>query len=343
MSHYNLALLGFGNVGRALARLLERKRSELQDRYDLNFSVTGIATGQHGAAINPVGLDYIRAVELVENGESLSSLSKIPVRDNSTFLNHCNADVLFENTPMNHKTGHPAIDHLHLALELGMHAITANKGPVVHAYRELAELAKAKNKKFYFESTVMDGVPIFSLFRSPLPAAQLLGLRGILNSTTNLILGRMESGESFAEAVKYAQSVGLAETDPAADVDGWDAAIKVAVLITVLMGIPFTPQQVDRTGIRQITPEMIAQAKAQGKRWKLVCSAERSGASARGRVAPELVSANSPMYRLEGASSLIELKTDVLGELSILETDPTPACTAYGLLADFINAVRIVV
>jgi homoserine dehydrogenase len=340
MPHYNLALLGFGNVGRALARLLRRKEAELQSRYDITFQITGIATGRHGAAIDPEGLDYIRAAELVEAGESLAPLSKIPIRDNADFLRACAADVLFENTPVNHATGQPAIDHLHLALELGMHAITANKGPVVHAYRELTEFARSRHKKFYFESTMMDGTPIFSLFRSALPAAQLLGLRGILNSTTNLILGRMENGESFDDAVKYAQSVGLAETDPAADVDGWDAAIKVAALVSVLMDIPFTPQQVDRTGIRSITREMIADAQAQGKRWKLVCSAERAGAAARGRVAPEMVSPDSLFYRVDGATSIVQFKTDVLGDLSITEKDPTPDCTAYGLLADFVNAVQ---
>jgi homoserine dehydrogenase len=155
-----------------------------------------------------------------------------------------------------------------------MHAITANKGPVVHAYHELCELARTRDRKFHFESTVMDGAPIFSLFRTALPAARLESLRGILNSTTNLILGRMESGEAFDEAVKYAQKVGLAETDPSGDVDGWDAAIKVAALVTVLMGIPLKPQQVERTGIQDITPAMIAAAKAEGKRWKLVCSAK---------------------------------------------------------------------
>jgi homoserine dehydrogenase len=340
MAHYHLALLGFGNVGRAFSRLLQRKQAELRSRHDITFSVTGIATGRHGTAIDPAGLDYIRAAELVEAGESLAPLSKISVPDNLDFLRGCGADVLFENTPVNHQTGQPAIDHLHLALELGMHAITANKGPVVHAYRELTKFAETRHKKFYFESTVMDGTPIFSLFRSALPVAQLLGFRGILNSTTNLILARMENGESFDEAVKYAQSVGLAESDPAADVDGWDAAIKVAALISVLMDIPFTPQQVERTGIRLITPQMIAQAKAEGKRWKLVCSAERLGASAIGRVAPELVSTASPLYRVDGATSIVQFKTDVLGDLSITEKDPTPDCTAYGLLADFVNAIR---
>ena len=340
MPHYNLALLGFGNVGRALARLLQRKEAELQSRYDISFSVTGIATGRHGSAVNPAGLDYPRAVELVENGESLNALSKTSTGNNSEFLRACRADVLFENTPVNHATGQPAIDHLHLALELGMHAITANKGPVVHAYRELTEFAKTNHKKFLFESTVMDGAPIFSLFRSALPAAQLLGFRGILNSTTNLILGRMESGESFELAVKYAQSAGLAETDPAADVDGWDAAIKVAALINVLMDIPFTPQQVERTGIRGITPAMLAAARAEGKRWKLVCTAGWEENLVKGRVAPEMVPASSPLYSVEGSSSIVEFHTDTLASLSIVEGNPGPDTTAYGLLADFINAVR---
>jgi homoserine dehydrogenase len=150
----------------------------------------------------------------------------------------------------------------------------------------------------------------------------------------------MESGGSFDDAVKYAQSVGLAETDPSADVDGWDAAIKVAAMINVLMDIPFTPQQVDRTGIRRITPEMVADAMTQGKRWKLVCSAERAGAAVIGRVAPEMVSPDSPFYQVAGATSIVQFKTDVLGDLSITEKDPTPDCTAYGLLADFVNAVR---
>ncbi len=340
MSHYCLALLGFGNVGRALARLLQRKEAELNDRYDITFSVTGIATGRHGAAIDPAGLDLDQALEIVEKGDSLSLITRVPVSDSLDFIRQCPADVLFENSPVNHQTGQPAIDHVRLALEAGMHVATANKGAVVHGYRELTALAAKKGRKFYFESTVMDGTPIFSLFRETLPGARLLGLRGILNSTTNLILARMEEGETFEQAVRYAQDIGLAETDPSADIDGWDAAIKVAALVSVLMDVPFTPQQVARTGIRGVTAEQVAAAKAEGKRWKLACSAERAGEVVRARVAPELVPPASPFYNLAGSTSLITFRTDVLGELTITEKDPTPENTAYGLLADFVNAVR---
>jgi homoserine dehydrogenase len=337
--HFKLALLGFGNVGRALVQLLESKREELKSRYDIAFTITGLATGQHGRLIKSQGIDLTTSLDLLRSGRSLDMLSDIPVSDSFEFIRKCGADLLFENTPVNHQDGQPAVDHCRTALELGMHVSTANKGTVVHAYNELITLAKSKGRKFYHEATVMDGAPIFSLFRTALPAAQLQAFKGVLNSTTNLILTRMESGESFDDAVKYAQKIGLAESDPSADVDGWDAAIKVAALVTALMGIPFTPQQVQREGIRDITPAMIAKAKTDGVRYKLVCSAEKSGQGIKALVAPELVPATSPLYSIEGSTSLIEFNTDVLGNLSIVETDPGPATTAYGLLADFVNIV----
>ncbi len=203
----------------------------------------------------------------------------MPVNDSLSVIKQSKADVMFENSPVNVTTGQPAIDHVRAALNANMHAITANKGTVVYGYRELTALAKSKNKKFYFELTVLGGTPVFSVFREAMAAAELMSFKGIINSTTNIILTRMENGETFDEAVKYCQSIGVAETYPSNDVDGWDAAIKVVALITLLMDTPFTPQEVNRTGIRGITPEMIRSAKEKGQRWKLVASAERSGNS----------------------------------------------------------------
>lgn len=337
--HYKLALLGFGNVGRALAQLLEVKKEVLRDRYDLTFSLTGIATGSHGRAVDPKGIDLTKALDQLGSARSLDLLSESPVSDSFDFIKKCGADVLFENSPVNHHDGQPAVDHCRIALEQGMHVATANKGTVVFAYRELVELASSRGCKFYHESAVMDGAPIFSLFRSALPAAQVESFRGVLNSTTNLILTRMEGGESFEDAVRYAQQIGLAETDPSADVEGWDAAIKVAALVTVLMGTPITARQVEREGIQAITPARVAKAKADGMRYKLVCQATRKGETIEARVAPELVPATSPLYSIEGSTSIVEFQTDVLGNLSIIEQDPGPETTAYGLLADFINIV----
>ena len=341
MTHYNLALLGFGNVGQSLARLLQRKAPSLAADFDLTFTVTAIGTARHGAAFDPRGLDLDQALRLAARGEDLSALSPHPApTDTFELLRRSQADVLFENTPVNYHTGQPALDYLRAALALGMHAITANKGPVVHGFQALSALAAGHGRKFYFESAVMDGAPIFSLFRQALPAAELRAFSGILNSTTNLILGRMEAGESLEDAISYAQSIGIAETDPSGDVDGWDAAVKVAALVTVLMGLPLLPEQVERQGIRAITPAQVAAARAQGQRWKLVCTARRTGDQVFARVAPQPVGAESPLYGVEGTSSIVTFETDVLSQLSIVEGNPGPETTAYGLLADFINAAR---
>jgi homoserine dehydrogenase len=341
MSHYNLALLGFGNVGQALANLLLDKQEELESNYDLTFTITGIATGSHGIAQNPEGLDIVRAIRLIREGSSLESISIGEMPSGALdFIRRSEAQVLFENTPVNYKNGQPAITHLEAALQQGMHAITANKGPVVHAYQRLKGLAESLDRKFFFESTVMDGAPIFSLFRSALPGAQLCAFKGILNSTTNLILTRMENGEDFAQAVTYAQEIGIAETDPSGDVDGWDAAIKVAALVTVLMGMPLKPEAVERKGIGDLNAQDIQYAKDQGMRWKLVCSAVRDSDGVQATVEPQMVPPTSPLYLVNGTTSIVQFETDVLGSLSVIETDPGPQTTAYGLLADFINAVR---
>jgi homoserine dehydrogenase len=342
MAQYKLAFMGFGNVGKALARLLIAKRAELADEYGIEFLTTGIFTGRHGAAINPKGLDFEQVLDLLSApGQKLDRLSLgQPPSDGLSFIRACGADVLFENSPVSYHDGQPAVDYIRVALENGMHTVTANKGPVVHAYHELADLAKTHGRKFYFESAVMDGAPIFSLFRSTLPVARLRSLYGVLNSTTNMILTKMEGGASFEQAVAYCQQIGIAETDPSGDIDGWDAAIKVAALTTVLMGEPLKPQQVKRTGIRSISPAQIQQAAKEGKRWKLVCSATRDGDQVIARVQPELVGPDSPLYAAEGTTSIVQFETDVLGKLSILEENPGPHTTAYGCLADFINAIR---
>jgi homoserine dehydrogenase len=209
----------------------------------------------------------------------------------------------------------------------------------------LTALAKSKGKTFGFESTVLGGSPVFSVFRETFPLAELSSFKGILNATTNIILSRMENGESYDEAVKYCQSVGVAETDPTNDVDGWDAAIKVAALITVLMDTLFTPQQVNPRGIRGITPEMIEKAKAEGKRYKLVCSVEKMGDQINARVAPELLDSTSPLYGMMNSSTGIAFRTDVLPDYSITVSEREgmaggPIETAYGLFADFVNAVK---
>jgi homoserine dehydrogenase len=336
-----VCLMGFGNVSQAFVELAERKKDQLLREYGIEFMVTAIATGKHGRAINPDGIDTEKALVLYNKGQSLDSLSKEkPARDIKSFIARSGADFLLENSPVSYKDGEPAITHIRAALENGIHAVSANKGPVAHAWQELTALAKSKGKSFLFESTVMDGAPVFSVVREALPAAKILGFEGILNSCTNLIIGRMEEGYTFDGAVEYAQSIGITETDPSGDIDGWDAAIKVAVLSTVLLGEPIKPQQVAREGIRDLSATEAQQALRDGERWKLVCRAEQEDGIFTASVAPETVLPSSPLYSVNGTSSIVVFHTDVLPGLGILESNPGPETTAYGLLSDIINILK---
>jgi homoserine dehydrogenase len=320
-------------VGRAFLRMLISKETELRRKYDVRWRLTGVASRRIGWISDPDGMNPLAALSGRFPNEK-------PIgRNVREWLEHGKVDVMFELTSLNAPTGQPAIEHLIAALESGAHAITANKGPVVHAYRELTALAKEKKRHFLFESTVMDGVPIFSLFSRGLPAAELRGFSGVLNSTSNVVLTEVERGRSFDEALKRAQAMGISETDPSHDMDGWDSAVKVAAMVTVLMGIPTHIDQVQRSGIRQLTEEKIRSVRAAGMRYKLVCRAERRGDGVECRVSPELLLLSDPLAALEGTSSAIRFDMDVFG-LSLVEHNPGLEATAYGLLADFLHAVQ---
>jgi homoserine dehydrogenase len=341
---YKLALLGFGNVGQALIELLIEKKTDLASDPGIAFRVVGIASGSHGRAVNTKGLPLQEVLDAYQEGRSLDEFSNIPIADSQEFILNCGADALVESTPVNYQTGEPALGFLEAGLKAGMHAVTANKGPVVHGYRELTKLARREGVSFYFESAVMDGAPVFAIARCGLPGASIEGFSGILNSTTNLILSRMEGGETQEDAIAYAQSIGIAETDPSGDVDGWDAAVKVAALAAVLMDIPLLPEHVDMTGIRGLTPDLIQDAAAEGKRWKLFCECVRDLESPRGlraTVNPQMIDQDSIFYHVTGTSSILEISSDMLGKLVLIEDKPSPHTTAYGMLADLINAFKV--
>ena len=314
--------------------MLIAKESELRRRYDLRWRLTGVATRRSGWLADPHGLNPVALL----NGH-WPPQRETPPKDIREWLEKSHADVFVEASSLNLQSGQPAIDHLKTALEFGAHALTANKGPIVYAFEDLTKLAAEKKKKFLYESTVMDGVPIFSMFPLGLPAVDLRGFHGVLNSTTNVVLTEIEKGLSFDEAVKRAQAMGIAETDPSADIDGWDAAFKVVALAIVLMGVPIKIEQVRPTGIRELRAEKIRSVRDAGMRYKLVCRAERRGLGVECTVAPELLLAGDPLANLEGSSSAIRFDMDVFG-LSIVEHNPGIDATGYGLVADLVRAVQ---
>jgi homoserine dehydrogenase len=331
---YNLCLLGFGNVNRTLLALLKKKDCDLRD-LGIAWQVSGVATRRIGWIVNPHGLDVDTLLR-----DNFPAAAPIGSHDVRRWLDLAKADVLFEATSLSVRDGQPAIDHIRTALEMGIHAITANKGPIVHAYEELSSLAAAKGRRFLFESTVMDGVPIFALFRDNLPVVHLRGFRGILNSTTNVILSGMEDGLSFDESLAMAQQIGIAETDPSNDIEGWDAAVKVAALIRVLMGVPIRLEEIQREGIGKLGGEEVRAARADGRPYKLVCHAQRTNQGLTASVRPEQVPLSDPLAWVAGTSSIVYFETDIFPGLTITENNPGLEATAYGMLADFVRAVK---
>ena len=314
--------------------MLISKETEIRRRYDVRWRLTGVATRRNGWIADPDGLNPLAIL----SGRWPAPHHGVQAGNIREWLEQAKADVFFEATSLNVQSGQPAVDHIKTALELGAHAISVNKGPIVHAFSELTALARAKGKKFLYEATVMDGAPVFSMFPLGLPATELRGFRGVLNSTTNVVLTEIEKGRSFEEGIKRAQALGVAETDPSADLDGWDAAVKVAALAIVLMGAQLKLEQVRRTGIRELSEEKIRSVRASGMRYKLVCRAERRGSGTECSVQPELLLASDPLANLEGTSSAIHFDLDVFG-LSLVEHNPEIEATGYGLLADFLRAV----
>jgi homoserine dehydrogenase len=336
MKTFNLCLLGFGNVGRALIPLLVEKRDEMRAEYGIEWRVTGVATRRMGRLAAPEGF----TVEELLSGQISSRVSPQP-SGVVEWLAAARCDVLFETTSLEPLTGEPAVTHARAALNAGAHVVTANKGTIVHAHRELSELARARGRRFMFEATVADCLPVFSLFRETLPTARLLGFKGALNSTTTVILEEIAAGGAFDDGVRRAQSLGITETDPTHDVDGWDSAIKTCALANVLMGARLKLSDVSRRGIRELDDAAVRAAHAEGRAFQLIARARRDGAGrVEASVRPEQVAPYEPFAAVKGTTLAIHFELDVLPGLTLVAHEPNLRSTAYGLLADFINAVR---
>jgi homoserine dehydrogenase len=327
MKRYRLCFLGFGNVGRALARLFVSKTMELRDNYGIEWEITGVATRRMGWRASDNAID----VNALDETPSEPGLNE--------WLARAKPDVVFETTSLNPETGQPAIQYLSASLQAGAHAISANKAPLVYAYDELNELAISKGKRFMFEATVLDSAPVFSLFRETLPAARVRGFSGAFNSTTNVILETMEAGRSFGEGVKTAQELGVAETDPTHDIEGWDSIMKVCAIARVILRAPLLPTDVRREGIRSLDPATLQAARAEGKPYKLISRAVvGSDGSVTASVRPEQIALTDPLGAVRGTSLAIHFELDTIPGLTITSHRPNLQSTAYGLLADFINA-----
>ncbi|HEU0121873.1 MAG TPA: hypothetical protein VFQ91_15190 [Bryobacteraceae bacterium] len=311
-----VALIGYGSVARAFVRLLDEHRRQFP------FQVAGIQTSRHGSAFGP-SLAFGPSVGIAE------------------FLDQSQAEVLVELSSLAPETGEPALTHIREAFARGMHVVTANKGPLAHDYRALRAEASARQVEFRFESTVMDGAPVFNMVKNCLPGVQITGFSGALNSTTKVVLRAMEAGSTLSEGIAEAQALGITETDPDYDIHGWDSAVKTAALANVLMDAGVRPQDVHREGIGSLEPWQIREAAAAGERYVLTSRAEStSGGKIHMRVRPERLPASDPLASVQGTSNLLLLHTDLMGTLGTISIEPRVEQTAYGILSDLVDITR---
>lgn len=332
-----LALVGFGRVGQEFVRLMLHKRDWLLGVQGLDVEVTAIATRTKGSLLSEKALDLKRILNEIETRGTLAAYGP-ETTDMSAMsvIENCSADIMIELTTLNVHSGQPAIDHIKNAFRMGIDAVTANKGPVAIAYDDLKSLASSRNVRFRFEGTVMDGTPIFSLVERTLPGCTIEGLRGVLNSTTNFVLTMMTKGKSMDKALSEAQSQGIAEADPSMDIDGWDAAAKISALANVFMKARSTPSKVHRRGIRDIDLNSTNEATDKNRKIKLVASAERIGEEVITKVSPELVGPDSPFWSVDGTSSALTLKTDLMNNITIIEQKGGVTQTAYAVFSDML-------
>jgi homoserine dehydrogenase len=355
-----LCLLGFGSVARALCRLLSAQEETLAARHGLRFLVTAAGT-RHGSLVEPAGLTPAAALAAVGDGPAPPEAPR-PAAD---LLAASGADVLVELTVMGDlSTGDTgaapyrptATVHVLEAFRQGMDVVTANKGPVAWSWTEVSAAAAESGRRIRFESTVMDGLPVFSLLEFTLPDCTLLGFEAVFNATTNTIVDAMGSGRSFEDALAQAQAEGYAEADPRNDIDGWDAASKACALANVAMGARICPADVERESLRHVPLERIVRARREGKRLRLVSRVWREPDSAgegpradaavpparrlRARLRAEELDIDHPLAAVSGESLGVLLHTDLMADVLVSERHALLPQTAYGVYADLLHLCR---
>ncbi len=352
-----LALIGLGFVGRAFLDLMVSKTSLLIEQYGLELVLTGVADSS-GAVMDAGGVDPVALRAHKERGGNAGNfLTGVPGMSARKLAAQAPADILLEASTVNLKTGQPGLDCVRTAIGRGMGVVLANKGPLVHAFGELAAAAEVAGVGLAYSATVCGALPVINIGRRDLAACHIRSVAGIFNATSNSILTAMAHGGSYTQALRQAQIEGVAEADPSLDVEGWDTANKLVIIANSILRQPATLADVQPVaGITGITQEQIQAGAARGQVVKLVARAVRNrrsddsshpaphptaeAASTKGyrlSVQPEWLPADSFLASVSGWEMGIVFDTDIMGlqQFKVDERGPVP--TAGAMLRDVIN------
>jgi len=338
-------LVGFGTVGQWLVRALDIQAERLAQRYGFEVAVVGLVNARDGFIYDENGLDLARALALAGDGRSIAEQPGVRCWPTAIEgLRATEADLLVEVTASPSTDGEPGFSHIREALQRGIPVVTSNKWPVALHGVELAEQARVRGVAFRAESTVMSGTPVLGTLVDGLAGAVPIALRGLLNATANFILTRMSGGESYVDALAEAQRLGLAERDPAADVEGHDTVAKLMILSALVFGRQLRPTQVTCQGITEVTCSETDRAASAGGRIKHVATLSFTGHDGSGdgiaRVQPELVGRDDPLVNIEGTTNAVVCTASPIGEITISGPGAGPQLAGQGVLSDVIAIAR---
>lgn len=341
MKKINVALMGFGNVGQSFARILIEKKKEIEETYDISVNVVAIVTKTRGNIVDAWGIDLERVLKHIGEYGVLPKINETMLqRTAMDIVKYVEYDVLVEMTPLEFASGHVATEHIIAAMKRGKHVICTNKGPLAWHYKELNKLAESNNCRFLYETTVLDGTPVFSIVRENLKMCEVTEIRGILNSTTNYILQGLANGRNVKEVIAEGKKRGFIEANPNNDTAGLEAAAKIVALANVMMDAGITPEDVEIKGIKDITKEDLDRAAANGNVIKLICRAYRKDGEVLVKVAPEEISKYNTYAAVSGTSLAISITTDLMGTMTIIEESPEVEQTGYGVFSDLITIME---
>jgi len=343
-----LILLGFGNVGRAFLNIVGEKRELCRNRYglDLNFhSIVDIKFNSvlksKGAFVFPGSLDAKEILEIV----SLKSPERVnpywkPEIGLAQILNVEEPGVLIECTPSDGKTGEPGLSHIRRALDGGWNVATANKGALIVDFRGLKELALKNHVHLKISGATAAALPILDVALYSLAGSEILAIEGILNGTTNYILTRMRKGLAYDAALKEAQDKGIAETDPAKDVEGWDTAYKILLITNAVFDRAYSLNDVKVEGITAIPSKLMKEGSEKGRALKLLGKVIREGEKFILEVSLKVLDNSHQLFGVDGTEKGISFLTDTMASVTVTGGKSDPRGAAAALLKDIINIYR---
>lgn len=324
-------IAGFGTVGQGIAEVIGIRQS-LFDAMGEKVSIVGAFDSSSLIYGNNLDPKY-----LVEKKKTTGKVGDKEIPDDvASYIEEADFDILLDTTPTNIDHAEPGLTYILSALHSGKHVITSNKGPLALKFSTLSVAADANGVQLKYEASVGGAMPIINLSKQLLAGENIISLRGILNGTCNFILNRMkEEGLPFYQALREAQDLGYAETDPTYDIDGVDSAAKVAILANAIFGMDVNYYDVVRSGIRNITEDAIALAAEENSVIRLI--GEIGGGKL--EVAPRLVPMGHPLS-IGGTQNMANIITDLAGEITVSGRGAGKNETASAMLSDLISIIR---